>query len=311
MFALLLSLANPISLRADTCDSSFCGDADGDGNINISDVVKINYFLSHPYSVPTNCADGDGYDLVTVRDLFHVLRYIVASAEPPSCVSRPKLLPAPTSDFTITFDQVIHEDVSFATLRLRLSNKSSSRLISFNMPFTVRVSGELPLSVSIDREASTLPSTPGFFIDASTGSALVRYVDTPLDSGDYIICDLIVRVEPSPIVRHVTLEYTELGPYMTGVFEPPNSACNYVMFLDDSLNAWQPELVPACMCGDADNNGYWTISDAVFLLFSIFGNTNHLDAPCLGDANGSGSVSISDAIYLIVYVFGGPPPRCP
>jgi|GEM_PF-4410056 len=307
----MLTWANPISLRADTCDTLDCGDANGDGFINISDVAQASYYLSHPNLVPTNCADGDGYDLVTHRDLFRVLRYIVASAEPPLCVSRPKLIPVPNSDLSITFDQVIHEDVGFATLKLRLSNRLPLQLISFSMPFTIRVNGELPLSLSIDREASTLPSTPGFFIDASTGSALVRYVDTPIDSGEYIICDIIVRVEPSPIVRHVTLEYTELGPYMTGVFEPPNSACNYVMFLDDSLNAWQPELVPTCMCGDADNNGFWTISDAVYIVYHIFGNTNPLAQPCLGDANGSGGVSISDAIYLIVYILGGPPPRCP
>ncbi|MBK7090441.1 MAG: hypothetical protein IPH59_01765 [bacterium] len=69
----MLTWANPITLRADTCDTLDCGDANGDGFINISDVAQASYYLSHPNSVPTNCADGDGYDLVTHRDLFRAL----------------------------------------------------------------------------------------------------------------------------------------------------------------------------------------------------------------------------------------------
>jgi len=67
-----------------------------------------------------------------------------------------------------------------------------------------------------------------------------------------------------------------------------------------------------CKCGDADNSGVWTISDAVYLVSYIFGGGPAPAQPCLGDADGNGTVSISDAVRLIHYIFGGgPTPQCP
>lgn len=69
---------------------------------------------------------------------------------------------------------------------------------------------------------------------------------------------------------------------------------------------------PACMCGDADNNGLFTISDAVYLISYIFAGGPAPAQLCLGDADGNGLITISDAVYLISYIFaGGPAPHCP
>lgn len=66
---------------------------------------------------------------------------------------------------------------------------------------------------------------------------------------------------------------------------------------------------PATVCGDADNSGVVSISDAVYLINYIFAggpapNTTAADADC------SSSVSISDAVYLINYIFAGGPAPC-
>ena len=67
-----------------------------------------------------------------------------------------------------------------------------------------------------------------------------------------------------------------------------------------------------CLCGDANNSGGFSISDAVFIIAHIFGGGPAPAQPCLGDANGSGGISISDAVYLIAHIFGGgPAPFCP
>ncbi len=62
-----------------------------------------------------------------------------------------------------------------------------------------------------------------------------------------------------------------------------------------------------CKCGDADNNGMWTVSDPVYLVAYIFGGGPAPVAICAGDADGSKIVTISDAVYLIVFIFGGGP----
>ena len=67
-----------------------------------------------------------------------------------------------------------------------------------------------------------------------------------------------------------------------------------------------------CLCGDADNSGAFTISDAVRLINYIFAGGAPPAQPCLGDADGSGSITISDAVRLINYIFaGGAAPQCP
>lgn len=74
---------------------------------------------------------------------------------------------------------------------------------------------------------------------------------------------------------------------------------------------WQ-DFAPACMCGDADGSGIFTISDAVFLINYIFAGGPAPNLICLGDADGNGMISISDAVYLINYIFaGGAAPQCP
>ncbi len=63
----------------------------------------------------------------------------------------------------------------------------------------------------------------------------------------------------------------------------------------------------SCKCGDADNNGIWTISDAVYLITYIFGGGPAPAQTCLGDADGNKIITISDAVYLITFIFGGGP----
>lgn len=66
-----------------------------------------------------------------------------------------------------------------------------------------------------------------------------------------------------------------------------------------------------CKCGDADNSGTWTISDAVFLIKYIFTSGPAPVHLSYGDADGSESITISDAVYLINFIFNqGPEPQC-
>jgi hypothetical protein len=72
------------------------------------------------------------------------------------------------------------------------------------------------------------------------------------------------------------------------------------------------DICSACNCGDADGNGIFTISDAVFLINFIFAGGTAPNPLCEGDADGNGIITISDAVYLINFIFaGGPPPHCP
>ncbi len=71
-------------------------------------------------------------------------------------------------------------------------------------------------------------------------------------------------------------------------------------------------LGPDCHsnCGDADNSGAVTISDAVYLINYIFAGGPAPNPLGTGDADCSGSISISDAVYLIAHIFAGGPAPC-
>ena len=67
-----------------------------------------------------------------------------------------------------------------------------------------------------------------------------------------------------------------------------------------------------CMCGDADGNGIFTISDAVYLINFIFAGGPTPIPICHADADGNAIATTSDAVFLINYIFaGGPAPHCP
>ncbi len=67
---------------------------------------------------------------------------------------------------------------------------------------------------------------------------------------------------------------------------------------------------PTAVLGDANGNGFVSISDAVFLINYIFSGGQAPSPILLGDANCSRTVNISDAVYLINYIFSGGPAPC-
>lgn len=63
--------------------------------------------------------------------------------------------------------------------------------------------------------------------------------------------------------------------------------------------------IGAYICGDANNDRWVNISDAVYLINYVFAGGQAPAANCLGDANGDDLVNISDAVTLITYIFNG------
>lgn len=303
------ALAMPgLNLRADTCDSVVCGDADGSGTYNINDITFITNFLFAEGPAPALCGDIDGYDLITIRDIV-----VGATMQPASCVTQPKIVAQPTSQLQITCGGTFPLNQSSITFELLFRNISSVSIHAFDLPLAVRVGGAVPLSISANLATSTWPGEDiTITIDTGAGTLLLSDLDGSVPPGEYNLCSITLEMSPSPLNRPIEFEYTEIGPRMTGVFEPPNSACHYPMFLDDNLNALQPILREYCLCGDGNGDGRFTISDPIYILSYIFAGGQYPSPICLGDANGNGIINISDAIYLINYIFGGgPEPHCP
>jgi hypothetical protein len=72
----------------------------------------------------------------------------------------------------------------------------------------------------------------------------------------------------------------------------------------------QDIVVRAFVCGDADDNGVVSVSDAVYLISYIFAGGPAPDPLERGDVDCDTIVNVSDAVYLIAYIFSGGPPPC-
>jgi hypothetical protein len=74
----------PVSL---TVQSYVCGDANGDGDVNVSDAVYlIEYiFKSGPPPDPLPAGDADGNGDVNIADAIYLINYIFKSGPPPIC----------------------------------------------------------------------------------------------------------------------------------------------------------------------------------------------------------------------------------
>lgn len=73
-----------------------------------------------------------------------------------------------------------------------------------------------------------------------------------------------------------------------------------------------PEVTCCCDTpGDANDNGFTNIADAIFIINMVFDQGPEPSCLDEGDANGNNSVNIADAIHIISAVFNeGPPPAC-
>lgn len=287
-----------------TADCTSCGDANGDGMYTVADIAYLTAFLYAGGPAPAECADIDGYDLITIRDV--VAGGTMAS---PQCVTQPKIVPQPTTKYAIEFTGLVPANLSSLTVPVVFSiGYQAPKVKAFSLPMLVRVDGQIPNSLS----ASVVGSGwPGGGVQVLTDSALGAILGYDLDGaagmGNHLLFQFTIGVVPSPVIRPLTLEFTELGPTMAGVFAPPNSACVYAMVLQENLSAWLPRIDSDCKCGDADNSGYWSISDVVFIINHIFAGGPPPLMVCLADADGNGIETISDAVFLIGYIFAGAP----
>ncbi|MBK7091412.1 MAG: S8 family serine peptidase [bacterium] len=81
-------------------------------------------------------------------------------------------------------------------------------------------------------------------------------------------------------------------------------------FKADTISVSVTVIDPPYVCGDADNSGGVTISDAVYLINYIFSGGPAPNPAEAADVDCSGGVSISDAVYLISFIFSGGAAPC-
>jgi hypothetical protein len=137
----------------------------------------------------------------------------------------------------------------------------------------------------------------GIITDSVLDSTLWFCEDYDLVTGD---C-LSYKKVTTPPFDTVTTQWVLVGSLDT----------NAVILFDGSLTVLPP---PACVCGDADENGRVNIGDVTYMVARIFSGAaapqcSGQDDNWSGDADGNCRISIGDVTFLIARIFsGGPEP---
>lgn len=109
---------------------------------------------------------------------------------------------------------------------------------------------------------------------------------------------------PSAVTLTVDASGMNVGVYRDTITITGTGASNSPQVAEVLL-----EVRSICMCGDANSDSSLNVSDAVYIINSVFVNGPDPDPLCCADANDDNSINVSDAVYIINNIFvGGPLP---
>jgi len=331
----------PFGLCPDSCE--LAGDANGDGSVNIGDILMIwryLYFGQMAPFTPVN-ADGDDYELITLRDIVARQAQIFTSGPPPTCPpSNPPVINADSS-ITITYNSRVVPNQSAVPLHLTMTNNVS--VVGLNLPLRIRVNGLIPTIDSVVFNNSevwntwTMGPDTAFRVVDSDGVALVagyRFLGDSTSEfaiGSHDLGTIYLTVAPSPDTQIVSIDWkaitplqplgqnypdTSLYPLVIGPGTPLNSSARTLGSSGAGfLPQFTPSLIGVASCcltpGDADNDGAFNIADITFGIARIFSSGPAPSCQDQADTNGDNSFNIADVTYGIARIFsGGPAPIC-
>ncbi|MCC6963628.1 MAG: thrombospondin type 3 repeat-containing protein [candidate division Zixibacteria bacterium] len=310
-------------LLSSTSQSQVCGDMNGNGSINIFDIVSIVHFLhddgcitSGMQQVPCHESEGDvdGYCGISIGDAMFLSEYVFAGGPTPSACGNCSALPLPISDYdTISIvNTEIPANAPAATIYIRGLHRGALFQSS-----TVAIS--FPLELRCDNSPVTIDSIAGFSVnspamtlsadfDEPTGNVRITIVDVTAQSElNEFSLSIYVSVTAAPQDRVVEVDTVAAPPlYWPVVVREADMP-------GTEIELFRPVFVGLTVqsCPDIDSDG---VCDSVDNCPSVAnpgqedGNGNGIGDACeiaCGDADGSGRIDITDVVHLINYIFAG------
>ncbi len=315
IFLLAGILSQPIKAQP-----SGCGDSNGDGTVNIGDLITDIEYLFNGGSSPVDfdTADFDGLQLLSVGDAQALLTCIFTCGTGTwgTCAPTGSSL-SPTLDESIELRFPNRIPANTTSFDLALTMVNAPRYEAFSLPISITVNGALAQVDSITFPAagsvfeggglgvSSIPS-PGVvslgLVTVPNGSLSSVAVDVPA------LIHLSLAASASESVVEVNWE--TLSP----VQAPTQDSSIYPLFLKFSGDeGFVPVLQGTCciVAGDADDDGSFNVADVTYLIARILSSGPPITCPSAADSNADNAVNIADVTFNIARIFsGGPAPVC-
>jgi hypothetical protein len=316
-FAAACAIAFSMIALAPCAQAQDCGDANGDGSVNIGDAL---YLMQYFYAggIPPEeieMADMDDHKLLTIMDAALLLQSALTCdiIDPPCPPELPAWEPPLHTGYRVLYPESFPANTSSYAVDLTFVSPNVTWYASF--PLRIRIDGMIPTidSVSFPEPGSVFDSTFSLVQVFPDSGYVVFGSQCFLHSGVIDVdrfATVYLSIAPDPDERPIQFDWVILSPS-----EAPSadSSISPVVGGYCKLFLFEPWLVSSCcvLAGDVDGNGVVDIDDVVYLIEHIFGGS--FPPPCYDQANADGidSVDIDDVVYLIEFIFaGGDAPIC-
>jgi hypothetical protein len=299
-----------------------CGDLTGNGFVSGADLSALLDLLyrNGALAFDPDCADVDGYDRLTIRDVLFVWDELWAHGFPLVCPSTfPALDPVPTPGCRLEHTGLVPPGAAQLRVQFRLAVPDVTRAVNLAVSFSVE--GELPELDSATVGARWHPTWVWVNLNpngAPPGSFTAGFVQPygALDGNNELI-SVYISVSPAAYPRRLTAQFVELPPMIpddSGAVKPVHHTM--VLGLGDSSFPWPPMIPETPTCdvahtGDVNLDLDLTAGDIVTTVNYVFkGGFQPYPCPAAADVNCSGQVTSSDIIALVNHVFKAGPAPC-
>jgi len=258
-----------------------CGDADGDGVVNINDVVYLINYLYQGGPPPIGDADVDVCGSVNAADIMYLIAYIFFGGPPPCAGGGTCYLPAGGNSVDlgcpITIDTPNGDSVA---IPIYITNDTPIRALSLGFHHN---SPDVEIT-SVSFDATVLPTPAGIIagakVDQGSNEVLIYWQDLMTDLSPQtggLLATMWAQVPMGTPNQTIDIDSAFVGPGGEFIFCPAGGGAIEPAYND---------------CGTDD--------------IVIFTPAPHV----CGDVDCSSAVDIDDVVYLITYIFGGGPAPC-
>jgi len=310
--AFFISIALILSAAPATGQDCECADVDCDGQWTFNDARYVVDYLfgggPPPLTETLDGADWDGYEMLTIADVWHNVHYVFGGEWPPVCPPYlPPLEPIIDSSNVLYYTDWIPFGESAAVIALTLHADVGTGHCGISLPLKIRVDDEIPIINSVILMYEDFSEYTIYPDSGCVAIGMVPFLAPP-DGYPEQIAFVHLTLPPEAAERTITMEYVNLTPV-----QAPTQDSSIIPMLYRYADAYEPLLEPHCCMtpGDANMDGKVNVADAVYNLRCVF--VDCLGHPCEKqlDANCDGTWNVADIVHLINYIFkGGDPPCC-
>jgi hypothetical protein len=312
MFAVLPTQVRGGSEEPSASPSYICGDADGSGGVNVEDALLVmNYILrGSPVPNPVLAGDADGCGTVNQSDVFQILRHVFYG-DPLCPVGITCYYPAGRN--LVSFCHPVRKPVvdgDSVPISVYLDNDTP--IYGFSLGF--HYSSSVPVGVDVSSVSSVGSIMPGLAcrVDPVADEVLIinNYGDLenpmPVQSGG-LIATIWVQVPIGTSAQVVAFNSAFIAPAGEFILCPAGGG-SIVPAFEHAYTGADLVIGNPFVCGDADGNLSFGISDALRLTSYLFADGLAPSPLAAGDADNSGRVNVSDLAYMFQCIFSGGQP---